>query len=252
MQENPSFRPHRDDIATALALLTRLPVRARFDRTAEAAWAYPLAGLAVALIAGAVATLAGWLDLGAAAIATLTVAALAVPTGAMHEDGLADCADGFWGGFDRARRLEIMRDSRIGTYGVLALVCVLLIRSAALFSLAHLGVVVVALVAAAPISRAVMVGVMALVAPARADGLSVRTGRPPRRAVVLGALLAMAVGWLVVGFVPMVVSAFVAVLTGFTVAQIARAKIGGQTGDVLGATQILAETAVLLALSALA
>ncbi|WP_417249892.1 adenosylcobinamide-GDP ribazoletransferase [Celeribacter sp.] len=234
-----------------MALLTRLPVRARFERSAQAIWAFPLAGLAVAIIAAAVATLAGWATLTAPLIAALALVTPIIVTGAMHEDGLADSADGLWGGFDPARRLEIMRDSRIGAYGVLALIGALLIRFAALSALAHAGAIVPALIAAALLSRAA-IGVPMLVLPhARRDGLAVQTGRPPREAVLLGALIALALGWLVAGFVAVVVAACAIAAVTSAVMAIARAKIGGQTGDILGATQLLAELTALITFVAL-
>ncbi|SFJ20657.1 adenosylcobinamide-GDP ribazoletransferase [Celeribacter neptunius] len=246
------FTPHSADIATALALLTRIPVRAGFTRTAEAAWAFPLAGVAVGLVAGAVATIAGWLGLGAALIAGFTLAAAVIVTGALHEDGLADCADGFWGGFDKVRRLEIMRDSRIGSYGVIALGLSLILRATALTTLAHEDLIVTAVIAAAVLSRAPMAYLMALMPPARSDGLSVKTGRPPRDAASLGGVLAFFLSWLLVGFVPTVVAASAVTLTGFITSRIAQVKIGGQTGDVLGATQQLGEIVALTVLATLA
>ena len=245
MQEKPAFTPRPHDIATALALLTRLPVNASFARSAQAPWAYPLAGLAVALIAGAVATICGWLGLGAGLTAAFAITTPIIVTGAMHEDGLADCADGFWGGWDKARRLEIMRDSQIGTYGVLAIGLALLFRFTTLSSLAHAGTIVSAMIAAAMLSRAGMATVMALLPLARTDGLSHRTGRPTRITAVAGAVCALALSGLVIGFVPTVLAASAVTLTSFIAARIALAKIGGQTGDVLGATQILSEIAVL-------
>ncbi|TNE69026.1 MAG: adenosylcobinamide-GDP ribazoletransferase [Rhodobacteraceae bacterium] len=246
------FRPESADIATALALLTRIPVRAGFARSAEAAWAFPLAGLAVGLVAGAVATIAGWFGLGAGLIAGFALAALVIATGAMHEDGLADCADGFWGGFERARRLEIMRDSRIGAYGVIALILALLLRFTALSTLAHDDLIVTAMIASAMLSRAALPYLMVLMPPARTDGLSVTTGRPPRDAASLGAVVAFLLSWLVVGFVPTVVAASTIVGTAFLASRIATAKIGGQTGDVLGATQLLSEIAALTVFATLA
>ncbi len=240
-----AFRPQPSDMVTALALLTRIPVRATFTRSAESAWAFPLAGLAVGVIAGAVATIAGWLTLGAGLTAGFTLAALVIVTGAMHEDGLADCADGFWGGFERTRRLEIMRDSRIGAYGVLALILGLLLRFTALSTLAHEDVIVTTVIAAALLSRATIPYAMTLLPHARRDGLSVQTGRPPRAAASLGAAIALSLSWLVVGFVPTVVAASAVTATAFCAARIARTKIGGQTGDVLGATQLLTEIAAL-------
>lgn len=246
------FSPQAPDIATALALLTRIPVRAGFERSAQSAWAFPLAGLAVGLVAGAVATIAGWFGLGAGLIAGFALAALVITTGAMHEDGLADCADGFWGGFDRARRLEIMRDSRIGAYGVLALILALLLRFTALSSLAHEDVIVTGMIAAAMLSRAAMPYLMALLPHARQDGLSVTTGRPPRDAASLGAVIAFLLSWIVVGFVPTILASSAIVATTYAVARIAKTKIGGQTGDVLGATQLLGEIVALTVFTALA
>ena len=152
------------DILLALVLLTRLPLPrlpdSAFARQAKAAWAYPLAGLAVALpacVLGALALAAG-LPAGPAAGLVMTVQVLL--TGAMHEDGLADVADGFWGGFTRERRLEIMKDSRIGAYGVLALVLILILRWSALTALIGAGGIWALAGVAAP-SRAPMAVLMA-------------------------------------------------------------------------------------------
>nr|WP_319246894.1 adenosylcobinamide-GDP ribazoletransferase [uncultured Celeribacter sp.] len=239
------FTPVAADIATSLAILTRIPVHASFKRSAEAVWAFPLAGLAVGLVTGAVATIAIWIGLGATLTAVWAMAAGTLVTGAMHEDGLADCADGFWGGWAPARRLEIMHDSRIGTYGMLALGLALLMRFSALAVLAHEDVIVTALLSAAVLSRAALPYVMALMSPARRDGLSVKTGRPPRAAASLAAVIALSLSWLLVGFVPTVVAACAVAATTWAATQLARAKIGGQTGDVLGAVQLLTELAVL-------
>ena len=96
-------------------------------RVAAAAWAWPLAGMAVGLLGAAAGGLVLWLGVAPAAAAAIAIAAQIFATGALHEDGLADSADGLWGGWDKARRLAIMKDSRIGTYGVLALVLVTLL-----------------------------------------------------------------------------------------------------------------------------
>ncbi|MCA0043049.1 adenosylcobinamide-GDP ribazoletransferase [Celeribacter litoreus] len=246
------FTPKLSDAATALALMTRIPVRATFERTSEATWAFPLAGLAVGLVAGAVATIAGWFGLGASLIAGFALSALVITTGAMHEDGLADCADGFWGGFEKLRRLEIMRDSRIGAYGVIALILGLLIRFTALSQLAHEDLIVTAMIAAALLSRAPLPALMMLLPPARSDGLSVKTGRPPCEAAALALIVAFALAWIVVGFVPAVIASAAIAGTAFAAARIAMTKIGGQTGDVLGATQVLCEIAALTAFTVLA
>lgn len=236
------------DLGTALGLLTRLPA-AEGVRGPRAAWAWPLAGLIVAALAG----LAGWLLLavglvpGVAAAAVLAL--LALMTGAMHEDGLADSADGLFGGWDRARRLEVMRDSRIGTYGMLGLLLVTLGRWAALSFLMATGHILGPLVAAAMLSRAALPVVMIALPAARTDGLSVRAGTPPKPAALLGLALALVVALIWIGWaaIPAAIAAGLAVAA---VAAVAQARIGGQTGDILGAAQQLADLAVLAALTA--
>ena len=246
------FSPKSSDIVTATALLSRLPLRAQFERSAEAAWAFPIAGLAVGLIMGAVATICGWLQMPYGLIAGFTLLAGALTTGALHEDGLADCADGFWGGWTRERRLEIMRDSRIGAYGVIALILALLLKFSGYAALAQDGALITSVIAAAILSRAGMPAMMALLPPARGDGLSVKTGVPPRPAAALAGVVALGLGWLLVGFVPVVLAA--SALTAVTLiwSRIALSKIGGQTGDVLGAAQMIGEIAVLSVFAALA
>lgn len=251
--------PHADtalarpgDIAAAIGLLTRLPVavsEAAAARGARAAWAYPLAGLVVAIMGGAV----GWLGL-AIGLATWVAAGLAlatmiVATGALHEDGLADCADGFWGGWTRERRLEIMKDSHIGTYGVLALLLAIGLRWGALASLFDQGAIFVPMIAAALLSRAAMPALMAALPHARDTGLSHHVGRPTAATATLGAALAVVLTGVLQGpgaelvVVPLVVCAAIAM------ARLAKSRIGGQTGDVLGGTQQVCEICVLLALS---
>jgi adenosylcobinamide-GDP ribazoletransferase len=109
------------DLVTAFMLLTRLPLPTTTYSTdaarspAQAAWAYPLVGIGVGLIAVAVAWIMQSLGVVSPITALFVVLASIVVTGAMHEDGLADCADGFWGGWDMAYRLKIMKDSQVGT-----------------------------------------------------------------------------------------------------------------------------------------
>ncbi|WP_338320010.1 adenosylcobinamide-GDP ribazoletransferase, partial [Bradyrhizobium ottawaense] len=119
--------------------------------------------------------------------------------GALHEDGLADTADGLGGGRTRERKLEIMRDSRIGTYGVCALILSFGLRWSALAAIADPLLVAFALCAAHAAARAGVPAFMSLVPPARPDGLSASAGSPPGRSVAiafaLGTLaLALALG----------------------------------------------------------
>jgi adenosylcobinamide-GDP ribazoletransferase len=251
MHENdPAARPM--DIVVGLSLLTRLPLRlseADYARGARTAWAWPLVGVVVAGVASAVALILGRIGYGYEITSLIALATMIVITGAMHEDGLADCADGFWGGHDPARRLDIMKDSRIGAYGVLALILSLGLRWAALVALARLGLLVPALLVSAVLSRAAMVAVMQALPNARSAGLSHQTGRPGPTATRLAVAIAVVLALLLGGWACVWAALWVA-LAGFAAARLARAKIGGQTGDVLGASQQLTEITALLVLLA--
>ena len=236
------------DFRTSVALLTRIPVKAEFDRPAQAAWAYPLVGLVVGAVAALVVTLLLWLGVTPALAAGIWIATTVVLTGAMHEDGLADCADGFWGGFDKARRLEIMKDSQIGSYGVLALILSVGARWGAVWALLESGSWVWPLLALEVLSRATLPAVMHSLPHARDTGLSHAQGRPSMQTAWISIGLAVGLGVLLLGWV-----AFkLAVLTGFATLAIgilAQRKIGGQTGDVLGATQQILLLVGLIALA---
>lgn len=239
------------DILLALALLTRLPLHADGARMARAPWAWPLAGVAVALCAGAVGWAALWAGLPAGLVAGIVLAVQIMATGAMHEDGLADSADGLWGGWDRARRLEIMHDSHIGTYGVIALILGLGLRWGALSALFAAGTIFAPLLAVAALSRAPMAVLMALMPNARGSGLSAGHGRPLRITALAACLVALGVAGLALGPVAAGVAALATLAAGGAVAAIAHAKIGGQTGDILGASQQISEIAALAVLVAL-
>jgi len=243
----PLFAP--GDIAEAIALLTRIPLPMSTGRGAQAAWAWPLAGLVVALIAGVLGWLTLAMGLPAPLVAGVILGAQVMLTGALHEDGLADTADGFWGGATPARRLEIMQDSRIGSYGVLALGLGLILRWAALAAILETGALFAPLIAAAVLSRAPMAILLAALPAARQGGLAASVGRPGRKTAAAGLALAMALAFLVLGW-GVIAPAFWVALASIAAAALAKAKIGGQTGDVLGAAQQIAEVAALAALAA--
>ncbi|WP_444464997.1 adenosylcobinamide-GDP ribazoletransferase [Rhodobacter capsulatus] len=238
----------------AVLLLTRLPMPRLADPAptlAQSVWAYPLAGLVVGAISALAlfATLA--LGLPPALAAGLAVTVQVVITGALHEDGLADVADGFWGGRERARRLEIMRDSRIGSYGVAALVLSLGLRWQGVAALAEASpaLAMAGLIGLAMLSRAACGVVMAALPAARSEGMGrYAAGAAWKRVLAGGAIgLGAAVGLgLPVGPLALVQGALVVGLM-----QLARTKIGGQTGDVLGTAQQLAEIGGWLVLAAL-
>lgn len=242
------------DAALAAMFLTRLPVPLRGPLADGAAaramgW-FPLVGALVGLVAGAVYALGTLVALPPLAAALLAVAAAVWLTGGLHEDGAADVADGFGGGRDKARKLEIMRDSRVGSFGVLAIVFSVGLRAAALAAFADPWSAVAALVAAGALSRSGLAPVAYLLPPARSDGLAAAQGRPGTATVILALASGLALAVLVLGWKagPAVPAAGVATLL---VALQARRQIGGHTGDVFGATQQAAEIVVLLTLAAL-
>jgi len=237
----------------ATAVLTRVPVGIappRHGEVARAAWAFAPVGAGIGGVAAAAWVAAALLGCGAAVSALLALLAAIAATGALHEDGLADTADGFGGGRDRAERLRIMRDSRHGTYGVLALVLSLALRGAALAALGDALHAALALIAAHAGSRALLAPAMRALSPARADGLGAAAGTPsrPRTAVALAGGTAIALGCL--GPTQGAAALALAALAVAAAAALARRQIGGYTGDVLGAFQQVGEIVMLLVAAA--
>lgn len=227
------------DIAAAFSLLTRLPVPVDHPRAgargAGAAWAYPVVGAVLGLLAGTLGWLLLSLGVSVGIAAVFVIGLQVIMTGAMHEDGLADMADGM-GGFTVEKRLEIMKDSRIGAYGAIALVLALLARHVGISEIAASNLPL-ALAALGAGSRALMVAVMAWLPNARAGGLSASAGKPEALpALGIGLFTSiLAFGW--GGFWIFAGMALAVAL----VAAIAKARFGGQTGDILGASQQSAE-----------
>ncbi|MDH5797217.1 MAG: adenosylcobinamide-GDP ribazoletransferase [Paracoccaceae bacterium] len=238
------------DLFEAVGLLSRIPVRGAGDRGARAAWAWPLAGALVAILASLVGWLSLWLGVPAASAAGLALAVQVIATGAMHEDGLADCADGFWGGWHQQQRLEIMKDSRIGTYGVVALLLGLGLRWSLMAALFSGGWVLAPLMVAGVLSRAPMAMLMNMLPPARDDGLSKNVGRPDGDIVLAGWSVALIVALLYAGFAAITI-ALACVGAALGMAALAQNRVGGQTGDILGACQQLCEIATLAVFAAI-
>lgn len=242
------------ELGTGLAFLTRFPARgaAGGDASlARAAWTFPIIGTLV----GAVGALAYWfaamVGLHPFVAATLAVAATMLATGALHEDGLADTADGFGAGGSRERKLEIMRDSRIGTYGVAALALCILLKVGALASLVAPALVMPALIAPHAAARATLPAFMRMVPPARTDGLAADAGLPSLASAAIAAALGAAVLLLCLGPIAALAAILLLVAAAACMAWLAKRQIGGQTGDVLGALEQAGEVLVLLAVSAL-
>ena len=246
---------YRRDLQLALALLTRLPAglkdTASGAEQARATRLYPLVGALVGLIGGLVLWLAGGLGVPDPIAAVLALAALVLATGAFHEDGLAGSADGRGGGGERARKLEIMRDSRIGAYGVLALVFSLVLRGAGLAYLASAGVGLAALIAVQALSRAWLPAAMAALPPARRDGLAAQIARPGRGEAGFALVLGLVIAFAVLGLGPAAWLLAVSVLVAAAWFWLINDQLGGTTGDTLGALQQVQEIALLITLAAL-
>lgn len=240
-----------DDIALCLVFFTRLPLPVfdfRGRSLAAAIWAAPVTGLVVGLIGAIVFATAERFGLAMGPAAALALVATLLTTGCLHEDGLSDVADGFGGGKSRGRKLEIMRDSRIGAYGAAALALSLLIRWSALSEFVDPTQALFALLAAHAASRGMLGAFMHLLPPARVDGLSADAGTVSRETAVAGAVLG-AIPLLLLGLGGAV---FALILLGLLFAAfraLCLNQIDGQTGDTIGALQQASEIAVLLVAS---
>ena len=259
------------DLKSSILFLSRLPMsfslQAPLPDFSRTPWTFAPAGMIIALPAALVLWAAVETGLAAPLAAILAVATMMLITGALHEDGLADTVDGFWGGYSRERKLEIMRDSTIGTYGVLGLIITVSLRITALWQLIeHMGALHSALVviAIAGLSRAAMLqpwSVLPSARPSKSDndttkkkdesGLSARYGVPSQKIMALGmiaalpavAILVWATGWL-----PAIIGLVLLQFAIFVLLRLSRHHIGGHSGDTLGATQQLSELGLLLGL----
>ncbi len=253
------FRPFAE-LLFSLSFLTRVPIP--FTRTldppplAQSMRFFALAGAVIGATSGGLLIGLQWLHVPHLLASALACMFGLMLTGGLHEDGLADSADGLFGGHSREQRLLIMRDSRIGSYGAMALVTSLLCRVAAYDALYQLQpwLAFAIIVASAAFSRAMVVDLMWATRPARSDGLSVTAGRPGRNsalfAIFTGGAMALAAGAL---FRPE--SGVVAVLAAAGITgvfrRVAMRLIGGQTGDICGATQVLVEITMLTIFTAM-
>ncbi len=243
-----------DDILAAFGLLTRLPMPLReahgVSQLSRSVWAYPLVGAGVGALSALVWFAAQLAGLGLALSAGLALTSQVLITGALHEDGLADFADGLGARGGREAVLGVMRDSRIGTYGVIALILIFGLRWGGIAGLA-LHSVLAGLICSAILGRLAIVALLVLLPPARDDGLGASVANPPRGSIIAAFVLGIG---LVALHLPVLTAALavlaIAAAVG-CVAVLSSRRIGGFTGDVLGAGEQLAQTAVLLILAAL-
>ncbi|KQS98099.1 MULTISPECIES: adenosylcobinamide-GDP ribazoletransferase [unclassified Rhizobium] len=256
------IRDFIDDVARSVAFLSRIHMPQRhfvnFDgRLSRAVRAFPIAGLLIVLPAAAIVSIFTAINASPLFTAFVAVAIQALITGALHEDGLSDTADGLGGGKTKESALLIMKDSRIGSYGAVALILSFGLRVSALAAVLPLltpsgaGLLVLA---TAALSRTAMVWHWSRLPPARRDGVAASAGEPDASAVtvalvigvVSAALLLFLSGASLLSAV-LAIAAFAATVPAFS--EIVDGKIGGHTGDTIGATQQLTEIAVLAALA---
>jgi len=248
------------DTIRSLGFLSRLPLPQRWfengdDSLPRNARAFPLAGAVLGLLAGAVLYAAHGLNLPPLACALLAIGVLAAMTGALHEDGLGDTADGFFGASTPDRRLDIMKDSRIGTFAALTLIIFVGVKASLLMAIidrAGAGYAVLALIGGEAASRAGMLAFWHALPSARPGGLSDSVGQPQWETVVCASGIGLAVLVFTLmpsgGFLSLINALVLVTVLLFGFARLCKAKIGGQTGDTLGAAQQIGSIAVLAGL----
>ena len=242
------------DTVASLSFFSRLPVKAplgRFDLS-RSAGGWPLAGIVLAVAPALDVVINSWLGIPPLVSAFLAIAIGAALTGALHEDGLADTLDGIVGGRNPSQRLYIMRDSRLGVFGVLALILSIAIRATALSALVIVpSDAALALLGTAAVSRALALWHWSTTEPARSNGMAFDGGRPDTEALQIGLLTGL-LAWIVLLFVfglAAVLGLFVAALAIGLHSSFVNRRIRGHTGDTIGAAQQIAETLFLAGLS---
>ena len=243
------------DLAVAGAFLTRLPFRptppVEMADLGPAARVFPLIGLLVGITGGGALWLAWHLDMQPMACAIIGLVGTVWISGALHEDGLADFVDGIGAG-DRVRRLAIMRDSRIGTFGVLALIFSVGLKVVLLAGYPAPGLAAVTLIGAAAASRGAMSVLMFALKPARVDGLGREAGRPSKPEMGAAMAFTILILFALFDWQPALWALVLFLVTTAVLGWLAQRRLGGYTGDVLGAAQQVAEVCVFIAVGAYA
>jgi adenosylcobinamide-GDP ribazoletransferase len=249
------------DVARAVSFLSRFPVPqsvfSGFDgKLSRVARAFPLAGLIIGLLPALVFLVMLGLRADRLMSALVTLGVQAIVTGALHEDGLADSADGIGGGRDRDHGLAIMKDSRIGTYGAISLILSFAIRAAAIAAIARAAPPLAAalgVLAVACVSRGALVWHWHRLPPAKPDGVAAAAGQPGEgvmhTALVSGCLLGAVLIWPSLGLLPLVTCLLAAGLSTVAFSVFVRKRLHGHTGDTLGATAQISEIAALCAIA---
>jgi adenosylcobinamide-GDP ribazoletransferase len=255
---NPgATKPHLvDDLVMGLRFFSRLPTGNRPHERPDLsriAMALPFASLIIGILPALLLLGGGFTGLPKLFVAGLAVASAVIVTGGMAEDAIADAADGLFGGATVERRLEIMKDSRHGTYGVTALCLFLLLRVVALSALSAANPLAAAAIwlAVTLMARSAALWLTVALPPARANGASVAAGRVSKFAFALGAVFALILGGILsapgAGLAAYLLAVAAMVTVAWSWTALCRRLVAGQTGDLIGALQALAEIAALSA-----
>lgn len=246
----------------AARFLTRVPLPQTPQKSfnlSDTFMMFPVVGGLIGAVSGVVLVGAALVGLPPFLSAILSVTVTIFLTGGLHEDGIADVADGLGGGTTVERKLEIMRDSSLGTYGALCLFLIVAAKLSVLASLfgrvAPFYMIIAVLIASAALSRTMMVGLVSILPPARKDGVAASLDKLPKGRSLVAYGLALAIVavalWPVLSLVGIGVAIVWAIFAACFIGALALSQIGGHTGDVAGAVQQLSEIAFLFAIVAL-
>ena len=244
-----------EDILLALTFFTRIPIHftVKYHRTLmQACWCFPLIGASIGLVGGTFLYLLLVIQIPVAISAVMTICFILVLTGALHEDGLADTVDGLGGGEDKKSKIEKMRDSRIGSYGVLAILLLTLIKLNAIISLATgkpYEIAILSIICAHSLSRFSIIVIPYFSIPASNEGLARYAGKPATLGIIGSFLLTSILILILLPFDQAILSAVLAILVAGAVGLLANFQIKGYTGDILGAAQQVSEVTVLVYLA---
>jgi len=243
-----------DDVVMGLRFFSRLPTGDRpFEKPNldRIAMSLPFTSLVIGFLPALLMMLSAWATMPSYFAAAIGVAAMIVATGAMADDAIADSADGLFGGATIERRLEIMKDSRHGTYGVAALGLYLLFRVTAVGAVAATNPVAAAGIwlAATVLGRSGSLWLSVELPNAREGGASASVGRVGRISFFIGAAFAAVLALVLAAPFTSFIAVVLAIVAAIGVASAwvwgCRRLVGGQTGDLIGALSALIEVAAL-------
>ena len=247
------FMQYYRDICVAGVFLTILPFKIKGQikdsELAEASWAFPLIGMTIGAISGGMFMLAYGSNLNPFFCAIICVFVSILVTGGLHEDGLADMADGFGGGSSRDEKLRIMRDSQVGTYGVIALIFTILMRTVLLDSVAEPKLILTAMILSGIMSRSLLPFITFCFREARPDGLAAKFSKASKRISFVSFVLGVIICSLFIGLTGTLFISTIAISSVLLTMLISYRQIGGYTGDTLGGCQQICEVAVLIAVT---